>query len=188
MSEANKKLLKGIRQRSLGKVEQALNEGANPNYVKSNLSALFLAVWLSERQIAELLCQRGANVNFRHPETGETALHIAVSGAQIETVRILCQYGADASIPDTVYGRTPRDLIEEGDAFDQIETILETCGVTDPNTTVATSTASNLPVGDPQPYVPNENGDPQGGGKRRKTRRRRSTRKHRKSGSRSKRG
>lgn len=186
MSGSNKKLFQGIQEQSIVKVQQALNQGANPNGMKNNVSPLFLAVWQQHPQIVELLCQRGANVNFRQPQTGETPLHIAVSGAQLEIVQILCQYGADASIPDSVYGRTPRDLIEEGDIFDQIETILETCGLTDPNAAVARSNGANLPVGDPQAYVPNENTDPQGG--KRKTRRRHSSRKHRKSSSRSKRG
>lgn len=181
MSDLNRDLWKAIRQGSSSKAQEALEQGANPNFTKEQgLSALMYAVWLSRTEIVRLLCEKGSNVNYQHPITGDTALMIAVSGAQIETVRILCEYGANKSLV-AVDGKRAEDYIEESDAFSQIEMILDTCGVSDPSLPTATrSTTSAL---DPATLQPANNTDPQGG--RRKTRKQKRKSRRRKSGNRS---
>ncbi len=183
MSDPNLALWKAIRKHSLSKAQEALDQGADPNFRKQQgLSVLMYAVWMNETEIVKLLCERGADVNYQHPLTGDTALLMAVPAGQIETVKTLCQYGANKQI-QTINGKTAMDYIEEGDVFSQIEDILETCGITDPSGVVPFLSNPNQGVQDPAvSYSPNE--DPQGG-KRRKTRKQKRKSKNRKSSSRS---
>ena len=157
MNQADKKLFKGIRQSSLSKVQSALQEGANVNAIKNNGSPLFYAAWLGNAAIVELLCERGAAVNFRHTQTQETPLHIAVAGALTDIVRILCHYGADPTLSD-VYGNTARGLVEDTEEFLEIHSILDSCGLEDPTQAAAAAAAPPLPntapPGTPAPVVP----------------------------------
>jgi hypothetical protein len=185
MSDPNLDLWKAIRKRSLSKAQEALDQGADPNFRKQQgLSVLMYAVWMNQTEIVKLLCEKGADVNYQHPLTHDTALLMAVPGGQIEIVKTLCQYGANKQL-QTIDGKTAMDYIEEGDVFSQIEEILETCGVTDPSGVAPPVSNLNQSVQDPAViFSPNE--DPQGG-RRRKTRKRKHKRKStsRKSSSRS---
>ncbi len=181
MSDVNRNLWKAIRQDSSSKALEALEQGANPNFTKEQgLSVLMYAVWLSRTEIVRLLCEKGAHVNYQHPITGDTALMIAVSGAQIETVRILCEYGANKSLV-AVDGKRAEDYIEESNAFSQIETILDTCGVSDPS--LPTAIRSVTTALDPTLLQPANNTDPQGG--KRKSRKQKRKSKYRKLNNRS---
>lgn len=173
MSDIDKKLWKAIQNDSYSNAKKALEQGANPNFAKpQGLSVLMYAVWIGRDSIVRLLCEKGANVNYQHPVTGDTALMMAVAGAQIETVRTLCEYGANKALQDAK-GNRAEDFVEESNAFSQIEQILESCGVTDPAALAPAAPAAPPSFNaDPTAVQPANNTDPQGG-KRRKTRRRR---------------
>lgn len=190
MSDPNQLLWKAIKKGSLSKAQGALDQGADPNTVKNGMTPLLYAVWEKHTEIVKLLCEKGANVNYQHPDTRDSALIMAVAGGDLEIVRTLCSFGADKML-QTVDGKTAFDFVDEdSNTFSQIETILETCGISDPNLLnrdAAIFPAQNA-VNDPTLLQPSENTDPQGGKRRtRKTRRRKLT-KRRKSNNRSRRG
>ena len=187
MSEST--LWKAIKNGSLSKAQRALDQGVDPNTIKEGVSPLFFAVWHQRAEIVKLLCERGANVNFQHPETRDSPLMLAVASGNLSIVRTLCSFGADKTL-QAIDGRTASDYVDEdSNSFSQIETILETCGISDPTLPSQNTSLMNA-ANNPKSLEPSENTDPQPwipeGGKRRRRTRRRSTR--RKSNSRSRRG
>lgn len=64
---------------------------------RDNLGGTLLhdAAWAGEAKVAELLLDRGADVNARHLEGGSTPLHYAVTTNHPEVVKILIARGAD---------------------------------------------------------------------------------------------
>ena len=186
MSEST--LWKAIKNGSLSKAQRALDQGVDPNTIKEGVSPLFFAVWHQRAEIVKLLCERGANVNFQHPETRDSPLMLAVASGNLSIVRTLCSFGADKTL-QAIDGRTAIDYVEEdSNTFSQIETLLETCGLSDPNLPPQNISVMNA-ANNPKSLEPSENTDPQGGSRRRKGRKSQKTRrtKHRKSSSRSRR-
>jgi ankyrin repeat protein len=186
MSDPNQLLWKAIKKGSLSKAQGALDQGADPNTVKNGMTPLLYAVWEKHTEIVKLLCEKGANVNYQHPDTRDSALIMAVAGGDLEIVRTLCSFGADKML-QTVDGKTAFDFVDEdSNTFSQIETILETCGISDPNLPNRYVSVQNG-MNDPKLLEASENTDPQGGN-RRKRRTRRRISKRRKSSNRSRRG
>lgn len=80
-------------------VTQLLDAGADPNRVPPNeFSALCLAIRERHTNIAELLIERGADINAIHQ--GMTALHFAVSSQLPQLVAALIEDGARVDIED----------------------------------------------------------------------------------------
>src|ERR1051326_3594771 len=71
-------------------VNALLKNGADPNSaLPGGETALMTAARTGNVQIIETLVARGANVNARGPEFGETALMVAASENQPDAVRAL---------------------------------------------------------------------------------------------------
>lgn len=74
-------------------------------------TALMMAVETEDTNLANLLLQRGANVNAKIPGSLITALHLAARRGDLETVQQLCRHRADdsARASSSTYGRSPLD-------------------------------------------------------------------------------
>jgi ankyrin repeat protein len=70
---------------------------------------LHCAIQLDHGAVAQLLLERGANINQTDASDHRTALYMAVQMNLASMVQLLVEWGADKEIPDQ-YGRTPRDL------------------------------------------------------------------------------
>lgn len=98
---------------------------------------LFRAIYLDNLEVAQLLYEHGADLNFKN-KSGETILYITCLGyGDIETIDWLLEHGADANITD-INGKTAADvLLSEGayeHAYDIIETLIKhNAEIKDPN-------------------------------------------------------
>jgi uncharacterized protein len=80
--------------------------------------ASFFGHW----KVCDFLIKRGANVNFTHPDTGETPLHSALAKAgrpyYLYTVRLLVEHGANVNartVPGKETGAFMRDVRTKGE-------------------------------------------------------------------------
>lgn len=115
----HQRLANGIFEGNQQVVEQALRDGASLNIKARSgnykgCSGLMLAIIWGSYQIAQLLIEQGANVNFTrpdlqgnfHPGRGQTALWWAANQGHLPLAEMLIQYGALVDTPDH-YGGTP---------------------------------------------------------------------------------
>jgi ankyrin repeat protein len=96
---------------------RAAPPGALPGVGIGGGTPLLAAVVGSQKETAELLIDRGADVRFRLPGGG-TLLHLAAARGDVAVIRLLLAKGLDAGARDG-RGRTPLDLAvraEEGEA------------------------------------------------------------------------
>ena len=82
----------------LEEIKRYLAEGADINELspETQMSPLTWATLMGQPKAAELLLQRGANVNVRH-EDGGTPLHVAVFLGRTEITELLIKNGADVN-------------------------------------------------------------------------------------------
>lgn len=84
-------------------VRALLEEGNAPDtpieYGENRLSPLMKAAWEGELEIARLLVEKGANVNYSNQDK-ETPLHQAIGREQVELVRFLIEKGAGVNVAD----------------------------------------------------------------------------------------
>lgn len=156
------------------------------NMLLQGWSPLQIAVHKKNSEFTRLIIEAGANLNYKHPYGGFTALMFAAKEGNVEAVRILCQHGADKNIRNDAGKLAIEYVDDESDEGAQIESILNTCGITDPvGAPPVIPVVPNVRVQDPvEIVVPNN--DPQGGGRRRrKTKRSTRVKRHRKSSNRS---
>ncbi len=112
-------LISAVGSRSASNVEEALKAGANVNAInKRGEPVLFRALERWNKDIAELLLTRGANVNFR-TESGWTALHEVVGNSfdldsteLREATKLLLAKGANVNAR-SADGRTPLAVVLE---------------------------------------------------------------------------
>lgn len=77
-----------------------IDEGMDGKYQTGNRSAFTWACSLEDLKLAELLLEKGANINVRNWNYEGTPLIIAVKNLRIDVVRFLLENGADPDITD----------------------------------------------------------------------------------------
>ena len=105
-------------------VRYLLDQGANANATDSDEedTALMKASFKGHRDIVQLLCERGADVNAKDKD-GYTALHLAVQSGNIALVELLLKQGANMEATAGKFCKTA--LIEAAfDGWDFIAVIL----------------------------------------------------------------
>ena len=92
--------LKLCKSGNVGKVEEAIKDGANVN-AKDNdgNTALMWAAYNGHTERVKLLIEHGANINAKDND-GETALMQAAFYGYIEIVKLLLEYGASVNDKD----------------------------------------------------------------------------------------
>ena len=90
-------------------------------------TALYLAAWLGDvNQIAQLLLDAGADVNYTKPNS-ETILTVAAWNGNTETVRLLLEAGVDVNVKNG-YGKTALTVaVSQG--HKDVENVLRNAGV-----------------------------------------------------------
>jgi ankyrin repeat protein len=106
-------LFAAIKAKDLGRVRALLDAGANVNVLgenifgANNISPLSYALNWGSSDIAALLIDRGADVNFKDPLSEEAVIEMAAQRGDTEIVRLLLEKGADANVMDNFMGSTP---------------------------------------------------------------------------------
>jgi cytohesin len=91
--------------------KQFLRQGADPDYVRGGHSILMRLARGGRADIAEILIESGANVNYKGRD-GASALTLAAEHGNTGVARMLLAHGADADIRLLLAARadvTPRD-------------------------------------------------------------------------------
>ena len=84
-----------------------LKNGADPNLASSATKIVPLSIALSlDLRAADLLIKYGANVDYQHPETGQTHLHAMAHITNCKAIALLLQSGADKELVDNT-GKKP---------------------------------------------------------------------------------
>jgi ankyrin repeat protein len=90
-----------------------LDHGAKVNARNSYGSTpLHDAALSGQRQIVEMLLERGAEIDARDQDSGATPLYNAASWGKLDVVRLLMEKGADINVRTKV-GKTPVAAAEE---------------------------------------------------------------------------
>ena len=97
-------------------VKQHLAAGTDVNAKASNGTPLHLAATFGHKEIAELLIDKGADVNAVGGLLGWTPLHWAASEGRKEVAELLIAKGANVNAKDD-HGETPLDY-DEGEIAD----------------------------------------------------------------------
>ena len=96
----NEALLEASREGNVEKVQELINNGANPNaHDKHRWTALHLASLNGHDEIVKLLLEKGAKINAKN-KYDETALHNASYNGHDKTVRLLLEKRADIHAKD----------------------------------------------------------------------------------------
>ena len=90
-------------------VKQHLAAGADVN-AKAGGGYTPLHVNTIQLEVAELLIDKGADVNTKSDDNGDTPLHVSVNNGQSELVELLIAKGADVNSMNEE-GQTPLDLL-----------------------------------------------------------------------------
>ena len=109
-------------------VRSLLDQGANANAQnnKEGLTALMGASDKGHRDIVQLLCERGADVNAKDKD-GDTALHIAVRIGNIAVLELLLEQGANIEATEHRCGDTAL-MVAAGSGENSIAVILLQAG------------------------------------------------------------
>ena len=103
-------LILASKQGYLDKVNLLLNYNANVNAVDDNgVSSLLRSIGNGFEQIAETLCERGANVNVTIGKLQFTPLLLAIDKGRLNIIKMLLKYRANPNQADA-QGRTPLDI------------------------------------------------------------------------------
>ena len=107
--EADRALLKAAEKGNIKAVKQAIADGADVNANDKDFvwTPLHYAVRHGHKEIAELLIEKGANVNAKN-KYRTTPLHRAAAWDHKEVAELLIAEGADVNARDNG-GRTPLD-------------------------------------------------------------------------------
>ncbi len=126
-SKLGKQLVQAVRDKDVGRVLQALDEGADPDFGGSSAgSPLILAAKLGHIKLALVLLQRGANVNAQ-TKSGWTALHFAAKDGSKELAELLRSYGARSDIANE-WLKTPTDIARDKNDQEVLEILLSKDG------------------------------------------------------------
>lgn len=101
-----------------------LDAGAKPDEGASGLTPLAFAVSSGNVEMMRFLVSRGANVNHRAKNTGQTALISAILAARVDAVKTLIELKADvnAAMSD---GTTPLKLARKGDQEEIVKLLVD---------------------------------------------------------------
>ncbi|MEW6140156.1 MAG: ankyrin repeat domain-containing protein [Thermodesulfobacteriota bacterium] len=89
-------------------VEILLKHGAQVNVASKNgMTALMKASVMGRVKAAEMLLDKGADVNARFPKNGRTALCMASEVGSVAVAKLLLERGADIDSADDEFGATP---------------------------------------------------------------------------------
>jgi hypothetical protein len=108
LEEAGKRLFQAVRVGDLNGMQEALSQGADPNYASAehcNSTALMEACVSGHSAAVETLLERGAGTG-QAANGGFTAAHRACAWGQEDALLLLIEFGADLQRPDHA-GRTP---------------------------------------------------------------------------------
>ncbi len=128
-------ILAAIAKRDEDTLKKLIELGANTNASYEGYSALIMALkWNAD--MVRLLCENGADVNYKHPVSGNTPLIRAITNIPIllPVIRVLCEFGADKKIKNK-RNETAASYalhIEDEDTMNDVLAILKWCGITDP--------------------------------------------------------
>lgn len=122
-----KQMQKAIVEENLPTVKSLLDQGFDPNLVKTGVvSPLFAAIKQGNPDIVSLLVSRGADVNsVENTRAKNSALHIATKQGNDQILRVLLNNGASID-PIDYKGQTPLfTAISANVAVDMINTLVE---------------------------------------------------------------
>ncbi len=129
-SDSNDKLYTAIAKGSLSEVEEIIESGVDINYKyendrnKSEHTALHYAVKYHEYDIAELLIEKGANVNAVDIYGWHPLLH-AVNDGNLKLAELLLKNGADLEQKNTETGSTSIDYAGRNNDTKMINLLLK---------------------------------------------------------------
>jgi ankyrin repeat protein len=119
-------LFAAIKAKDIGRVTALLDGGVSANAMAEsilgvkNISPLSYAVTWDATEIAVLLIDRGADVNFKDPISEEAVITMAAQRGNTEVVRALVAKGADTNVMDKYLDTTPMTIAAE---FGHTETV-----------------------------------------------------------------
>jgi uncharacterized protein len=127
---ASGSIREAVRKADITRIRTLLDK--NPNLVRARDSSGYTPLhWASidgNREVVELLIDRGAEVNGRTPY-GLTPLHLASRAGKLDTVKLLISRGAEVNAL-TKDGVSPlREAISSG--HEEVSAILRSCGARD---------------------------------------------------------
>lgn len=108
-ADQNDDLIAAIHAKDINRVRALLDAGANVNALAQNIlnigniSPLSYAISEDDTEIARLLIERGADVNFNHPLGGGTPLTDAATRGNAAIVAVLLEKGADFNVKDDMH-------------------------------------------------------------------------------------
>jgi|8_EtaG_2_1085327.scaffolds.fasta_scaffold16421_4 ankyrin repeat protein len=102
--DKNEQLYEAVTKNDKDKVEKLIDKGADVNYIKHvgpwmKVSVLIIAVNNKNIEIAKLLLENKADVNWKDGFNSSAILY-ATSSGNIEMVKLLLEYGADINDND----------------------------------------------------------------------------------------
>ena len=100
-------LITSIYLNDIKNIKEALENGADVYFQdeQSGMSPLHVAILQNNRDIVELLLEKGADVNLQN-NSGDTPLHFAIAGENVELCNLLLNAGADVNLQNE-NGKTP---------------------------------------------------------------------------------
>lgn len=105
--DSDEEMEKAIKAKDFQKVSALISAGADVNArARGHVPPLSSAAMWGTPEIARLLLERGANVNYRDTLTGQSALTIAAGFAPAETVGLLLERGAEVDVVETMSSYT----------------------------------------------------------------------------------
>jgi len=103
LHDPNNQLLEAVRNDDVPTAKRLLDEGVDPNFHRASggpPSLLGLACMDGHLEMAKLLLEKGADVNYREPYQGDTALFNAVVFKHEQIIELLLSKGADVTVKD----------------------------------------------------------------------------------------
>ena len=116
-------------------VQLLISHGADVNAYHSEGSPLMMCAYCGLAELAQVLLENGAEVDFALPEGGETALHMASVTGKLDVARLLVEAGADVNrgtnsdratqmFQDRLWGETPLHLAAKSGHAAMVEYLL----------------------------------------------------------------
>jgi uncharacterized protein len=129
MIPSHKSFIRAIQKSQINLIKSQLE--LNPDFItltfKSH-SALSLAVSNNDMNVARLLLENGADVNFGMPEFSRTPLHIAVFHGFLELADLLVTYKAEIRAKDTL-GLNCAHFAIDANHFESVKYCVENLGI-----------------------------------------------------------
>ncbi|UCC38611.1 MAG: ankyrin repeat domain-containing protein [Candidatus Aminicenantes bacterium] len=121
----SQEIFKAVQEGNFGKVKSIIDK--NPTLIitrdLNNRTPLHFAATTGNKQIAEYLLSKGADINLKNSD-GRTPLHFAASNRQKDVVELLITNGADLEAKD-IYDNTPLNSATYGGDIEIIKLMIE---------------------------------------------------------------